>query len=307
MAEASLADAEASGIYQIRNLVNGNLYIGSAVCIRKRWHVHRWGFSHGKHPNRHLAAAWLKYGEQAFSFEVVERCCSADLLVREQYWIDLRKPQYNIAPKAGNCLGVKHSEETRRKSSERNKGNKYCLGRKLSDATKRAISESNRGRKGATRPRSAVEASAAAHRGRKRSQETCEKIAAKARGRKSWVRTAEYRAAQSSRLKGIVRTPEHMAALQAGRAAHVVTDQQRAKISEALKNAYESGARTRTKSETHKNRIGMFYAKLTDDQVREIRRLRAEGATGVALAAQFNTPASTVTQICKRTRYRWVA
>ncbi len=37
MAEAILADLESSGIYQIRNLVNGKRYIGSAKCFRVRW------------------------------------------------------------------------------------------------------------------------------------------------------------------------------------------------------------------------------------------------------------------------------
>jgi len=29
-----------SGIYQIKNIVNDKLYIGSAVCYNKRWNLH---------------------------------------------------------------------------------------------------------------------------------------------------------------------------------------------------------------------------------------------------------------------------
>ena len=40
MADGIVADAEASGIYQIRNLVNGKRYVGSAVNLRARWRQH---------------------------------------------------------------------------------------------------------------------------------------------------------------------------------------------------------------------------------------------------------------------------
>ena len=55
-----------SGIYIIRNLINGNVYIGSAVRIdsRKRQHLHK--LRSGKHENGHLQKAWNKYGEDSF-------------------------------------------------------------------------------------------------------------------------------------------------------------------------------------------------------------------------------------------------
>lgn len=46
--------------------------------------------------------------------------------------------------KKGYWTGKKHSEETRQKMSEAKKGNKYCLGRKISEDTKRKISESKK-------------------------------------------------------------------------------------------------------------------------------------------------------------------
>jgi len=40
-----------------------------------------------------------------------------------------------------------HSEETKRKISKTQKGNKYCIGRKLSEKTKKKISEAHKGKK----------------------------------------------------------------------------------------------------------------------------------------------------------------
>lgn len=37
-----------------------------------------------------------------------------ELMAREQYWIDLLKPPYNILKKADNSLGFKHSEKTKK-------------------------------------------------------------------------------------------------------------------------------------------------------------------------------------------------
>jgi group I intron endonuclease len=40
-----------------------------------------------------------------------------DTIKREQYYIDILKPKYNILQTAGSSLGHKHTEETREKIS----------------------------------------------------------------------------------------------------------------------------------------------------------------------------------------------
>ena len=308
MADKILADANASGIYQIRNLVNGKRYIGSAKCFRKRWAGHRSGFKHGNHPNLLLRRSWVKHGADAFVFEILETCSVELLLVREQHWIDSRSPEYNLSPTAGNCLGVKHSPETRRKCSERNRGNKYCVGRKLSDATKNRIGRANKGkRKGIRRDQKSIAKTVAAHLGAKRSEETRRRISEARLGKKMPPRTEEHRANLSRAMRDRAFSPEHMAAFHAGRLSQVFTVERRAKLSESLKVAYADGRRKREKSEEHKNRIGQHYAKLTDDQVREIRKLRSEGVTGRELAKRFGSNGGTISAICSGKRYRWVA
>lgn len=116
------------GIYAIRHLASDRIYIGSAVNFFKRWKSHRDGFRKESHCNQHLQAAWKKYGEDAFAFEVVEMVDLAqDLIAREQHWIDHFQSSdqakgYNLSPTAGSPLGVKHSEETRRRMSEAQRG-----------------------------------------------------------------------------------------------------------------------------------------------------------------------------------------
>jgi len=142
--------------------------------------------------------------------------------------------------------------------------------------------------------------------GRKHSEKTKDLIRKKALGRTHPPRTQEYRDAVSRRFKNKQISPEHMAALQKGRSERVYTDEQRLEISEKLKEGYKNGKRSRVKKEDHKNKIGKSFAKLTDDEVREIRKLKSEGHTCKSLALKFNSNVGTISQISNRIRYRWV-
>lgn len=136
------------GIYQIKNKANEKIYIGSSINIKDRWRWHNWALKSQKHHSRYLQRAWNKYGEENFIFEILEIVEDEHfLLSREQYYLDKYKPfkkeyGYNLSNTAGNCLGVKHSEETKRKMSA------VKIGHKHSDQTKKKISASNMGKKG---------------------------------------------------------------------------------------------------------------------------------------------------------------
>lgn len=129
----------ASGIYSITS-PSQKRYVGSAVNIRSRWHGHRTALRTGRHKNRHLQSAWDKYGEAEMVFAPLLICSPENLLMYEQAAIDALKPEYNISPVAGNCLGVKRSPETCAKLSKR------LAGRSLTPEHKAAISAGLRGR-----------------------------------------------------------------------------------------------------------------------------------------------------------------
>src|SRR5579871_6880822 len=54
----------------------------------------------------------LKYGYSKFTLEILEYCEPENVVSREQYYIDLLKPEYNILKITGSSLGFKHAEET---------------------------------------------------------------------------------------------------------------------------------------------------------------------------------------------------
>jgi hypothetical protein len=56
--------------------------------------------------------ALLKYGYSGFKLEILEYCDKLNCIEREQYFIDLIKPEYNLLIKAGSSFGYKHSEES---------------------------------------------------------------------------------------------------------------------------------------------------------------------------------------------------
>ena len=59
----------------------------------------------------YIYRALLKYGHSKFSIEILEHCDSNCILKREQYYMDLLKPKYNILEIAGSPIGYKHTQE----------------------------------------------------------------------------------------------------------------------------------------------------------------------------------------------------
>jgi group I intron endonuclease len=90
----------ARGIYKIINVINNKFYVGSAVNLKRRKTRHFSELRKNKHNNRHLQAAWNKYGEQAFVFVVVEDVAlDADLMAAENVWLHVHVGKdycYNI-------------------------------------------------------------------------------------------------------------------------------------------------------------------------------------------------------------------
>lgn len=130
-----------TGIYCIRNLIDGRFYIGSAARdITKRWKDHRKTLRADEHANFRLQAAWRFYGEDNFRFAVVEECSAEQCIAREQHFIDIFDPEYNICRIAGSSLGLRRTEATRARISA------VTAGRKLSPEWRKKIGDALRGR-----------------------------------------------------------------------------------------------------------------------------------------------------------------
>lgn len=100
-----------SGVYRWINKLNGKTYVGSSTNLRVRLYKY---YSIGSLGNnlRVIDRALFKYGFSSFSFEILEYCDKNIVLEREQYYLGLLGPDYNIVELAGNTLGYKHSEES---------------------------------------------------------------------------------------------------------------------------------------------------------------------------------------------------
>jgi group I intron endonuclease len=100
-----------AGVYRLMNLVNGNSYIGSSIDLGKRLRCY-FITKHLKGNKMVISKALLKYGYINFSLEILEYCEQSLVITREQYYMDLLEPEYNILKFAGSRLGFKHSTET---------------------------------------------------------------------------------------------------------------------------------------------------------------------------------------------------
>lgn len=121
------------GIYVIINLKNNKRYIGSSFNISKRLYEHKRLLRKGEHGNTHLQNAWNKYGEDGFSFDVLETISldksitNRELRDLETFYIEQFKtyiPEfgYNIIPGGIGTINYTISQETKDKISKSNKG-----------------------------------------------------------------------------------------------------------------------------------------------------------------------------------------
>jgi group I intron endonuclease len=193
-----------TGVYAIRNLVSGKVYVGSASkSFEDRWKQHRNQLIGHRHFNKHLQAAWDRYGGAVFRFIVLEMCPPNLCIEREQHWIDWyraydRRFGYNRRPKADSNIGVKFgpfSEERKAKQSAALKGHKVTA-------------------------------------------ETIAKIVAKNKGKKYKKHSAEENARKSTRMKGHKISAETKAKIGAanavalrGKPGHKWSEESKAKLS----------------------------------------------------------------------------
>lgn len=83
--------------------------------------------------NSLIYRALLKYGYSSFTLDILEYCDTSVIIEREQYYIDILNPKYNILKIAGSLLGFKHSKEAIERMSFTRSG------RFVSEATKLKI------------------------------------------------------------------------------------------------------------------------------------------------------------------------
>jgi hypothetical protein len=59
------------GVFQIRNLANGKIYVGSSLDLKAFWNAQKWQLDFGMHRNAKLQADWKEFGAEQFSYEIL--------------------------------------------------------------------------------------------------------------------------------------------------------------------------------------------------------------------------------------------
>jgi len=92
-----------------------------------------------------IYSALLSHDYENFTLDILEYCDGSILIEREQYYIDLLDPKYNILKAANSRIGSKHSVKTRALMSFKLKGiNHPFYGKTLSQETRIKLSESSK-------------------------------------------------------------------------------------------------------------------------------------------------------------------
>lgn len=80
------------GVYQIKNLENNKIYIGSSKNIKTIWRQHKKQLNAGSHANMFLQEDWDIYGENAFEFSILETCEINERYELEQKYLNKLMP-----------------------------------------------------------------------------------------------------------------------------------------------------------------------------------------------------------------------
>lgn len=100
-----------SGVYCWFNKLNGKCYVGSGINLTKRLRSY-FNMKELQNNPRPISDALLKYGILNFTLHILEYCSKEDLLSKEQYYLNLLTPEYNVLKYAYSLLGYKHTEDT---------------------------------------------------------------------------------------------------------------------------------------------------------------------------------------------------
>ena len=101
-----------AGVFQIRNLVNGKVFLGIAQNLPGILNSNRFQLTAGNHPNASLQAEWIRFGPTAFAFETLDEISPnedgrvdirIELSELQQLWLEKLKPYgehgYHQSPK----------------------------------------------------------------------------------------------------------------------------------------------------------------------------------------------------------------
>lgn len=271
-----MAESLNSGVYAIYNQVNGKCYVGHSSSLNIRWLTHQSQLRRGIHHCQPLQNAWRKYGPDALQFKVLELvpCDRIALYLREQFWIDLIAPAYNVMRIARpGWLGMRHTEEARRKISEFHKNDPKAI------AHRAALHAAKRG---VPRPPETIAKMRASRVGKKHSPETIARLKAIAAA-STWKPTPEHREKLRAANLGRQDTPERLAKFRAKMVGRKQPPEQIAKrVAKLIGHTTSDYTKQRT---AEANRARLLGTKQSPELIeKRISKLRGRKRPDVTLA-----------------------
>ncbi len=130
-------------VYCWVNNVNNKRYVGSTTNLTARLYKY-YSINHLFKNRNVINNALSKHGYSKFSFHILDVCDIDKCIIREQHYMDLLKPEYNILKKAGSSMGFKHSEETLKWFMQERKVSENTRKNLSSAASNRILSEKER-------------------------------------------------------------------------------------------------------------------------------------------------------------------
>lgn len=115
------------GVYQIRNIINNQIYIGSSKNIQKRWKQHIKALCENKHDNIFLQNDWNNYGEDCFEFTILEFCEEDKQYKLEQEYFKKLMPFHRL----GNGYNVNEDANGMNKSGYKFYDDERVVGKRL--------------------------------------------------------------------------------------------------------------------------------------------------------------------------------
>jgi group I intron endonuclease len=312
-----------AGVYSITNISSGKRYIGSSGNLHARWKAHLKALKAGKHHCVYLQNAWNKHGADQFEFQILEQCLPEGviLVAREQVWIDkYKKKLYNSKKLAEPWAYSLMNDEERKQYSEQMRKNiakfwdvqptveKVC---ELCGKTfeTRNVTKPTRFCGRNCRQKSRV------IRGNEDAQFTCvvckkEFIGNKFKKPKACSSHCSKRVKSKFTDSDIVKIIERAVAMEAMLSIAKSYDVDKATISNIVDRKTWSHVPISDDLEAARralvndpNRLAKLLSKLTDDQVREIRKRIQAGEPYSKIAPDYNVSVMTISSIKTGRRY----
>ena len=279
-------NAQKSGVYQIRCLINNKIYVGSTVNFETRKKDHFKRLENNKH-NRYFQNAFNKHGEDNFECEILE-IIEDDIDTirqREQYYMDYLKSHdrnfgYNLNKYAngGGAFGEDNP----------------FYGKHHSDISKIKISESNKGKVLSEKTRLNM---SKAKKGIKYSEERNRKLSIINTGKKH---TEETKKKMSEHHTGKILSEKTKQKISKIKSGVKFSEEHKNKISMANKGKKRSKKQIEYMSESRKGKFigeNACHVKLSEEDVIKIKELLLKGIKQREIAEKFGVKQATISSI----------